>query len=230
MAPDKKTPRAAALIWRSSMKATSSSSPTSARPGRPSGRLRVFDIVIGMTGSPSSRRSPWRRGAIVSACTSISVCATSRALRSSRFCASCSVIFAARSSCCGTAGKFIGVATSRLFSAAIPGCKRTAFRATRRSSIPMSSSGRRPNASCRTLITTNSSRSRCTWCDPFNGSAGLRPCFARAFTRPISGGPNARQGKYWSEATRPISPRAREAVIRCGVSLHSRVGAPDPAR
>lgn len=43
----------------------------------------------------------------------------------------------------------------------------------------MSSSGRRPNASSRTSITTNSSRSRCTSYDPFNGSAGRRPCFAQ---------------------------------------------------
>ena len=188
MAEVKKTLRVAALIWRSSMRAASCLFPTCARPGRPSGKLRTFGIAIAETEFRLSRRSPWRRGAGASGCTSISACATSRAPRSSRFFASCSVIFAARSSCCGTAGKFIGVGMFKPFSAAIPGCRRTASRATHRSSIPTNSSGRRLSANCRTSITTGSSHSRCTSCDRFTGSAGRRPCYARASTRPICHG------------------------------------------
>jgi winged helix-turn-helix protein/DDE superfamily endonuclease len=115
--------------------------------------------------------------------------------RPSRFFTSCSVISAARSSCCGTAGRFIGVGTCSVFSAAIPGCRRIASRATHRSSIPTNSSGRRPSANSRTSITRGSSRSRCTSCGPFNVSADRRSCFAHASTRPISRGRNpSRQG------------------------------------
>jgi hypothetical protein len=190
MAPVKKTPRAETLISRSSMRAASCSSPTSARPGRPSGTLRIFGIATDGTEFPLSRHSPWRRVAVDSGCTSIFTCTTSRAPRSSRFSASCSVISEARLSCCGTAGKSIGVGTSRLFSATIPGCRPTASRAMRRNSIPMSSSGRRRNASCRTATMTGSSRSRSTLCAPCNESADRKPCFARASTRPICHGPN----------------------------------------
>ena len=74
------------------------------------------------TSHPSDgRHSRSIRGAVVSGCTSISTCTTSRAPRSSRFSANFSAICADRLSCCGTEGKFIGVGTSRLFAAAIPG-------------------------------------------------------------------------------------------------------------
>src|SRR4029434_6389032 len=48
----------------------------------------------------------------------------------------------------------------------------------------MSSSGRRPSASCPTLITMGSSRSRCTSCDPFSASPGRKPYFSRVSTHP----------------------------------------------
>jgi len=190
MAQVKKTPRAEALISHSSMRAAFCSSPTSARPGRPSGGLRVFGIATDGTEFPLSPHSRWRRVAVDSGCTSIVTFTTSRAPRSSRFSASCSVISEARLSCYGTAGKSLGVGTSRLFSAAIPGCRPTACPAMRRSSIPMSSSGRRPSASCPTSITMGSSRLGCTSCDPFSASAGRKPCFARASPRPIFRGCN----------------------------------------
>ncbi len=190
MAAVRKTPRAEAPISRSSMRAASCSSPTSARPGRPSGALLAFGIATDGTEFPLSQHSPWLHIAVDSGCTSISTCATSRGARSSRFSASCFVIFEARSSCCGTAGKSIGVGTSRPFSAAIPGCRHTVFRATRRNSIPMSSSGRRPSASCPTPIMTGSSRLRCTSCDPFSALAGRKPCFVRASTHRICRGRN----------------------------------------
>lgn len=190
MAPVKKTPRAEAPISRSSMRAASCSSPTFARLGRPSGTRRTFGTATAMIVCPLSRRSPWRRVAAASGCISISMCATSPAPRSSCFSASCSVTSEVRSSCCGMAAKFIGVGTSEHFSRAVAGSRSTAFQATRRSSIPMSSSGRRQSASCRTSITMGSSHSRCTSCDPFSASADLRPSFARVFGRRTCRGRN----------------------------------------
>jgi hypothetical protein len=185
MAAVKKAPRAGTPISPSSMKAASCSFPMSARRGRPSGTRRTFGIAIDGTGCPSSRRSPWLHKAVGSGCTLISTCATSRAPKSLRFSASCSATCEVRSCSCGTAGKFIGVGMSRPFSTAIPEWRRTAFRATLRSSIPMSSSGRRRNASWRTRITTGSFRSHCTSCDPCSASVGRSRCFARASTHPI---------------------------------------------
>ncbi len=58
MATDKKTPRAAAPISSSSMRAAFCSFPTSVEHGHPGGRRRVCSTVTGTTGSPSA--AAWR--------------------------------------------------------------------------------------------------------------------------------------------------------------------------
>lgn len=151
VAPYKKRRAQLVPIWPFWMKADSSLSRMSARHGGRAGIRLAHVIATDMIGSPRSRSSPSRQFASDSDCSFIFTSPISRLQRSSSSCAPCFDISAARSCCCGMAVPFTGAPTSKPSCVLIPDCTPNAFPLTPRNSIPMNSSGPKPNANWLTV-------------------------------------------------------------------------------
>ena len=200
LAAYKKKPEDLGAISSSSMRAASSSSPTSARPGRRLGRLRSLSTAIDAIGFPLSPASPCPHPGNGSACTSVSTPATSPAWRLSGFCATFCGICVARWCSFGTAARFTGASLSAISSTNISGFMFIVFPPTLQNSIRMSSSGPRqstlsPMARRRTL--PRSERNYAVLSTEF---AGRKNCCGPASTLPISPGLAPRYIHYFYES------------------------------
>ena len=192
LAAFKKKPENLGPISSFSTRAASSSSLTSVKPGRPSGRLRFSSRTISGIGFPSSPASPCPHPENVSDCISASTRATSQAWRSSDSCATFCGTCVARWCFSGMAAQSTGASSSEISFATISDFKFIVFPPMLQNSIQMSSSGPRQNTLSPTVLPRTLQRSERSCAVLSTEFAGPRNCCGPASTPLVSHGHVAR--------------------------------------
>ncbi len=188
VAADKKKPKDLGPISSSSTKAASSSSLTSARPGRRSDRPRCSDTAIDGIAYPSSPVSPCPHPGGISGCTFVSTRSTSPAWRLSGSCATFSGICVDRWCSCGMAAPSTRASSSKTSCARTHGFTSIGSRPTPRSSTRTSLSGPRPST-LYPMVRHTTSPSLGRSCAVLSTAfAGPSDCCGPASTRPICHG------------------------------------------
>jgi hypothetical protein len=182
LAADKKTPLAGGRISSSSMRAGSCSSPTSAEPGPPAGRLPACATAIATIASRSAVASRSPRTAGAWRCTCGAAHGISAGWTSGRFSSTCCAISGARSPCSGIAGRSIGGAKSARSWPTIRGSRFTTSPRTPPSSIPPSTCGRRPTRNSPTAPRTISATCATAWMRRRAASVARSRFYGPAFT------------------------------------------------
>lgn len=171
MAPDKKTPRAAAPTSSSSMRAGFCSFPTSAEPGRLEGRRRACSTAIGTTGSQSAAAWRCRLNTGGWRCTCAASLGISPGSTSRPFSDICFDICEVPWYSSGIVVRSIGGGRSGPSSWHTPGWTFTSSPRTRPSSTRPNTSGHRPIAPWRTAAPTTLPTCGGDWTPPPGASA-----------------------------------------------------------